>query len=112
MIAPPTAPLAVARWIYRQFRLHNGKGARTLVTWRGTWVLWRTQHWSEVDTAQLRSHIYRTLQRCTYEHETKDGIEVRHWNPDKRKVANVVEAMEALAHPRLRCRSTDVDRPT
>ena len=47
---------------------------------------------------QLRSHIYRTLHHATYEHETKDGIEVRNWNPDKHKVANVLEAMEALAH--------------
>jgi putative DNA primase/helicase len=61
-------------------------------------MLWRTPHWSELDTAQLRSHIYRTLHRCTFEHETKYGTEVRAWNPDKRKVANVVEAMEALAH--------------
>src|SRR5262249_40498265 len=55
-------------------------------------------HWSELNTPQLRSHIYRTLHRTTYEHVTKNGVEVRPWNPDKRKVANVMEAMEALAH--------------
>ena len=61
-------------------------------------MLWHKSHWSELNTPQLRSHIYRTLQQAIYEHETKDGIEVRAWNPDKRKVANVIEAMEALAH--------------
>ncbi|MGO9251638.1 MAG: phage/plasmid primase, P4 family [Mycobacterium sp.] len=106
LIAPPGAPLSVAYSVYRRFRLKNGKGAKTLVTWRGTWMLWRTPHWSELDTAQLRSHVYRTLQRATYEHETKDGIEVRQWNPDKRKVANVLEAMEALAHL-----GADIDPP-
>ena len=98
LVDPPSAPLSVARFIYRLFRLRDGKGARTLVTWRGTWMLWRKPHWSELGTPQLRSHIYRTLHCATYEHQTKDGIEVRAWNPDKRKVANVMEAMEALAH--------------
>ena len=74
--------------------------------WRNTWMLHHQSRWFELDTARLRSHIYRTLQNCTYEHETKDGIEVRKWNPDKRKVANVLEAMEALAHL-----SADIDPP-
>ena len=92
---PPSAPLAVARHIYRLFRID---GCRTLLSWRGGWMCWHTTHWSELDAAQLRSHVYRSMSRATYEHVTANGVETRSWNPDKRKVANVIEAMDALAH--------------
>ena len=61
-------------------------------------MLWLTTHWCELDAAQLRSHVYRSLSRATYEHRTANGVEMRSWNPDRRKVANVLEAMSALAH--------------
>ena len=101
---PPSAPLAVARHIYRLFRID---GCRTLLSWRGGWMCWHTTHWSELDAAQLRSHVYRSMSRATYEHVTANGVETRSWNPDKRKVANVMEAMAALAHF-----PSDIDPPS
>ena len=44
---------------------------------------------------------------ATYEHVTANGVETRSWNPDKRKVANVIEAMDALAHF-----ASDIDPPS
>ena len=100
----PYAPMDVAHRIYRPFRTD---GARTLLSWRGGWMRWHTTHWSELDAAQLRSHVYRSMSRATYEHVTANGVETRSWNPDRRKVANVMEAMDALAHF-----PSDIDPPS
>ncbi len=91
----PSAPMDVAKRIYRPFR---PDAARTLLFWRGEWMLWRTTHWEELEPAQLRSHGYRTLSRATYEHVTATGVETRRWHPDRRKIGNMMDAMSALAH--------------
>ncbi len=101
---PPSAPFAVASHIYRLFRPDE---LRTLLSWRGGWMLWHTTHWLELDHAQLRSHVYRSMSEATYEHVTASNVETRSWNPDKRKVANVMEALAALAHF-----PADIDPPT
>ena len=100
----PSAPFAVADQLYADYR--TDADMRTLVAWRGGWMRWRTTHWSEIDTAELRSHIYEMLHKVVYEHVTKDGTELKPWNPDKRKVANVLEAMAAIGHLK-----TDIDSP-
>jgi putative DNA primase/helicase len=92
---PPSAPMDVANRIDRLFRNDSG---RTLLYWRGSWMLWETTHWSELDAPKMRSHGYRSLGRATYQHVTAGGVETRRWNPDRRKVANVLEALGALAH--------------
>ena len=107
----PTAPLYVARKLYRQYRI-GGNGLRTLLAWRGGWMYWETTHWSELDVARLRSEIYDTLGEVDYKHPIREkGItvdyEIRPWCPDKHKVANVIEATSAIAHL-----STDMDPPT
>ncbi|HZN81482.1 MAG TPA: hypothetical protein VFC01_17610 [Mycobacterium sp.] len=61
-------------------------------------MLWHQSHWSELNTPQLGSHVYRTLHKAIYEVKKRDDIEIKPWNPDKHKVANVLEATEALAH--------------
>ena len=99
MFPPPAAPLPVARKLFKEFRIPTGK---TLVAWRGTWMKWRTTHWEEIGADELRAHIYRVLGNAEYEAEVKVGgvitVEIRNWNPDKRKVANVIEAMQAVGH--------------
>lgn len=91
----PYAPMAVGQRVYRRFR---ADGVCTLLAWRGGWILWCVTHWSELEDAQLRSHLYRSLSKATYEHVTSKGVETKNWNPDMRKVANVMQAMRALAH--------------
>jgi putative DNA primase/helicase len=108
---PPTAPLDVARKLYSQYRI-GGKGLRTLLAWRGGFTRWQTTHWSELDTAELRSDIYDVLGEVDYKHPIREkGItvahEIRPWSPDKHKVANVIEAMAAIGHL-----STDIDPPS
>ncbi|WP_273733365.1 DNA primase family protein [Mycolicibacterium septicum] len=93
---PPTEPLAVARRLYTGLR--DADGIRTLLCWRGGWMLWRTTHWSEIDHAEVRSRIYRALENAVYWTETKRGRELKPWAPTRHRVANVAEAMAAVGH--------------
>ncbi|MGD1237284.1 DNA primase family protein [Mycobacterium seoulense] len=112
---PPSAPFAVAQQLYDQYRadkvlIGNGRRkdrVRTLLAWRGGWMQWHGTHWAEIDAAHLRSSIYEILHNAVYEHVTKDGSEIKPWNPDKHKIANVLEAMAAVGHL-----STDIDPPS
>ena len=106
----PAAPLDVARKLYSAYRL-GGNGVRTLLAWRGGWMRWETAHWSELDNAELRSDVYDRLGEVDYMRPIREkGVVVDYertrWNPDKHKVANVLEAMEAIGHL-----STDIDPP-
>jgi putative DNA primase/helicase len=107
----PSAPFEVALRLYEQYRHHrarlgNGRrkdNVRTLLAWRGGWMLWQDTHWSEIDAAELRSYIYKTLSTVAY----VSGTEIKPWNPDKHKIANVLEAMAAVGHL-----SADSDPPS
>lgn len=101
---PPWAPMEVAQQVCRLFRTD---GVPTLVSWRGGFMRWDTTHWVEVEAKQMRSHLYRSLSRATYEHATAAGAETRNWNPDRRKVGNVMEAVGARAHV-----TSDIDPPS
>jgi putative DNA primase/helicase len=93
---PPTAPYEVASQLFREYL--TDEGLSRLAAWRGGWMAWRTTHWTEVDTAQLRQTVYAALSRAFYWHTTKDGTEPKDWNPDHRKIANVLEALAAVVH--------------
>ncbi|BBZ03601.1 hypothetical protein MCHIJ_30380 [Mycolicibacterium chitae] len=106
----PAAPLAVAHRLYRAWR--TASGARTLLCWRGTWMQWHGPHWSEMDTAQLRKHVYDTLGRVNCLRAVRMGGDIHHyepirWDPNKKRVADVLEAMAAVGHV-----SADIDPPT
>jgi putative DNA primase/helicase len=104
---PPSAPLNVARRLYAEYRQNH---TRTMVYWHGGWMVWRGAHWSEMDAAELRSTIYGILGDAAYTVTVKAKGEAitqtRPWDPDKRKVANVMEAMAAIGHL-----SADIDPP-
>ena len=61
----PSAPLEVAHQLYKQFR--DDDGTNTLVSWRGGWMRWYGPHWAELDSAELRSGIYKTLGEVDYQ---------------------------------------------
>ena len=73
------------------------------MAWRGGWMRWCGPHWAEMDGAELRSQLYDELggvdfKRPVMEKGVVVDYEITPWNPDKRKVANVLEAMEAVGH--------------
>ena len=106
----PSAPLDVARELYKDYR--DDDDLQTLLAWRGGWMHWRTTHWTETDTAELRSHIYDVLGGVDYMRPIREkGVTVdwerTPWDPDKHKVANALEAMAAIGYT-----STDIDPPS
>lgn len=106
----PGAPLDVARKLFAAYRTDSG--LRTLVSWRGGWMRWATTHWTELDTAKLRAEIYDVLGEVDYMRPVREkGVIVDYertpWDPNKRKVADVLEAMAAVGHL-----STDLDPPS
>lgn len=104
----PDAPLEVARKIYQKFRTSAG---RTVVCHRGDWLRWDGQQWTDWDTAHLRSTVYKRLGEADYHKPIRRngeivGYERTGWNPNRNKVANVLEALAAVAHL-----GADVDAP-
>ena len=100
-VPAPSAPLDVARKVYLRHR--DCDGTRTLVAWRGGWMRWCGPHWAEMDTAELRSELYEFLGAVDYLKPIMDRGQIvdwepAPWNPDKRKIANVMEAMGAVGH--------------
>lgn len=98
---PPDAPLDVARKFYAE--TYDHAGLRTLVHYRGDWWVWTGQHWTELDHSALKSAVYERLGAVHYLKETrKGGVVVNEeeaaWNPTRNKIANVMEALAAVAH--------------
>lgn len=100
----PSAPYAVAQKLYREHLSNHGMSH--LAAWRGGWMAWQQTRWVEIDAAALRQSIYAALSQAKYWHETQTLAEWRPWNPDKHKIANVLEALAAVVHL-----SSDVDAP-
>lgn len=99
---PPQAPYKVAQKLYSDRAL----GMSNLLAYRGRWLLWRTTHWTEIDAAELRQVAYAALTKVWYWHVTTTTTEQKWWSPDKHKMANVLEALQAVCHL-----TGDVDPP-
>lgn len=97
---PPSSPLEVARKLYKQHTTDGG--LRTLLYWRGTWMRWQQTHWAEADDGTLRAGIYKTLGGADYLKPVRDhGVlvfEPTPWAPNKRKISDVLDAMQAIGH--------------
>ncbi|WP_240439410.1 DNA primase family protein [Streptomyces europaeiscabiei] len=101
---PPSNPMAVARVLLPAW---TDDERPTLLHWRGQWMEWQGTHWRELDASEVRAVAYKELEHATFEFETpKGGIEVKDWEPNKRKIADLMEAMSAI-----RILSPTVDAP-
>ena len=99
----PQEPYKVAQKLYSQHAL----GMVKLLAYRGRWWQWHTTHWTEIDAAGLRQAVYATLTKAWYWHVTATTLPTpKPWSPDRRKVANVLEALAAVAHL-----ASDIDPP-
>jgi putative DNA primase/helicase len=79
----------------------------TLLHWRGQWMEWQGTHWRELDASEVRSVAYKELEHATFQFETpKGGTETKDWEPNKKKIADLMEAMSAI-----RLLSPAVDAP-
>jgi putative DNA primase/helicase len=85
--------MEVARILLGDRYIH-GTGRPTLRYWRGGWWQWRTAHWSEVEPTAIRAAVYDFTEYAIY----RVGDDVKPWLPNRRKVADVLDALSAITH--------------
>lgn len=91
---PPSNPMAVARTLLPAW---TDQERPTLLHWRGQWMEWQGSHWRELDASEVRAVAYKELEHAQYEDETpRGGVEVKDWEPNKKKIADLLEAMAAI----------------
>jgi putative DNA primase/helicase len=97
ILESPSAPMAVANvFVGERYQ----RGANLILShWRGGWWRWWGSHWAEVEHRAIRSDAYRYTEHAFYldEDEAKGKV-LKPWNPNRRKVADVLEAMAAVCH--------------
>lgn len=92
----PSNPMAVARVILDDY-LYDG--APLLLSWRGGWMYWRRSHWEDIADAELRSVLYKRLERAEYWGSDGSGkSELKPWAPNRRKVADLADAIAGITH--------------
>jgi putative DNA primase/helicase len=96
-VAPPGDPMAVARQFLEE-RFPDANGLPLLVHHRGGFYAWTGTCWPEAEERRIKADLYRWLERASYWKPGKDGPELVPFEPTKYKVANVLEALQAVAH--------------
>lgn len=89
----PDAPMRVARDLEHMWTTTQGK---TLHHWRETWMQWTGTHWTETGVSTIKSRLYLKLEDAVYLITSKKGTEVKPWNPNISKIANLVDAISAV----------------
>ena len=102
ILPAPNLPMEVARKFVAD--RYTRKDCPTLRHWRGGWWEWRTTRWAEIDGRATRAQAYKFTEHATYK---DDKDEVKPWAPNRRRVADVSEALAAVTHL-----ADDVDQPS
>jgi putative DNA primase/helicase len=91
----PSNPMAVAR---RLVAAHQAGDGLTMRWWRGGWMQHHGTAWAEVEDTVVRKAVYAALEHAVYLHETEKTAEWRPWQPNRRKVSDVLDAFTAILH--------------
>ena len=95
MVPSPSDPMAVARRLINEYLID---GILTVRQWRGGWMVWKQTHWIEAEPTEIKSSVYRHLEHAVYIDTSTKIPKIKPWQPNKYKVANVVEAMTAITY--------------
>jgi len=97
VVPAPTNPIGVAQ----AFLDASYSGvAPLLVHHRGDFHAWDGLCWPEGEEREIKSALYRWLRDASYLKETKEGLDLVPFEPTRMKIANIVEALQALTHIR------------
>lgn len=92
----PGNPMAVARALMPAW---ERDGLPTLRHWRGEWMNWSGAHWSELDEGGMRADLYPRVEHAYFETVNSEGdVKQVAWAPTRRKIADLMEAVQAVAH--------------
>jgi putative DNA primase/helicase len=94
-LPPPSNPMAVARVMAIGFQ---SGGHLTLRRWRGSWMQWQESFWAEVPVGQVRTWMYERLEHAQFTDNTGKVPVPKPWAPNRHKVADVVDALEAITY--------------
>ena len=94
-LPPPTAPVEVAESLLAD-RFTAEDGTRTLRRWRGGWWRWDGPRWVEMEQHALDGDVYSFTRNAVYQ----KGEGVAPWEPNRRKVTDLLHALAALVHLR------------
>ena len=94
ILPPPSAPVLVARHFVEAHCLHNGKaGGLVLRYWCGSWWMWETTHWVEVQPHDVRSLLYKFTADAIYFDNKGNPTP---WSPNRYKISDLLEALSSL----------------
>jgi putative DNA primase/helicase len=93
---PPDEPMKVARQLMKDDR--TVEGCPTLRYWRGGWISWDGPVWSESEKKAVERWVYTRLEHAAFLKLTDKGVMPVAWNPNRRKIGDVLDAMSAIAH--------------
>jgi putative DNA primase/helicase len=97
--APPSDPVAVAQQLVDQVMRYAVDNNLVVRWWRGDYYVWDADRWSEIANERLRSALYRALAQAFYPEEMPFGPPIlTPWQPNRRKIGDVLEALQALVH--------------
>ncbi|MEU3981780.1 phage/plasmid primase, P4 family [Streptomyces sp. NPDC026672] len=91
ILPPPSNPMATARALMVRWTVQE---MPTLRHWNDQWLRWHGSHWVETTGTDLRADIYPALESAHY----LQGKTPLPWHPNRRKVADLIEAMQAVAY--------------
>jgi putative DNA primase/helicase len=97
-IPSPLEPMAVARRLV--VARYQEDGRLLLRRWRSSWWVWTTTCWREVDEPQVRGVAYSFTEHAVWIDTSKKTPTVEPWNPNRYKIADLLDALGAIAHLR------------
>jgi len=97
IVPPPTNPMAVARAFVREHH-STPTGISTIKHHRGDFYAWDGTCWPEAEERTVRARLYGWLEPAWYEKETQTGTKILPFEPNRRKLGDVVEAVAAIGH--------------
>jgi putative DNA primase/helicase len=98
VLPPPSDPMAVARELVAAAYLREEQ--LLLRRWRGGWWTWETTHWRERDEPEVRKVAYAFTELATYYNTAKKTPALEPWEPNRYKIADLLDALAALCHLR------------
>jgi putative DNA primase/helicase len=97
LVPPPKDPMAVARQFVAERYTEIG-GVIALRHHRGSFYGYAENHWPEDNDRRVTSELWRWLENAVYEKEVLGELVLAPFEPNRYKVANVLEALRAIGH--------------
>ncbi|WP_263993351.1 DNA primase family protein [Mycolicibacterium fallax] len=94
VLPPPDCPLPVARELIRALWT-DAEGRELIASWRGQWAAYAGTHWEVVSRATIRAILQRAVEQAVVQ---QANGEVKPWNPNSRRMADLMEALASAVH--------------